>query len=122
MRKYDREIVDELNKECRGRTIHFVGLGAHDFQLSFGVKIQNTRKVVFSLRGNKHSWEEGPTDIPVWLLIGQVPERFELPTAFALRVCLESGDYVEFCTDQGNYESTTIDFGTRDGAQAMEIY
>jgi hypothetical protein len=82
MRKYDKEIVAKLNEECCGKPIQFVGVGAHDFQLSFGGHIQNTRKVVFSLHGDIRTWEEGPTDIPVWLLIGQVPTRFELPSAF----------------------------------------
>ena len=122
MRKYDREILDQLNNGFTGEPIQFVGLGAHDFQVSFGVRIQNETKVVFSLRGNSYSWEEGPTDIPAWLLIGQIPERFELPTDFVLRMCLASGDYVEFHTDEQLYESTTIDFGERDGVQVMEIY
>ena len=124
MRTFDDTILVPLNAICRKDPIHFVGLGAYDFQLSFGDinRIMTKEKAVFSLRGTVYSWEEGPADIPVWLLIGQTPERFELGSPLALRLCLDSGDYVEFHTTEEPFEAVIIDFGGQDGALVMEIY
>jgi len=124
MRIFDPEIVSYLNKECNGEPVHFVGLGAHDFQLSFGdvERILTTEKAVFSLNGKEYSWIECPTDLPVWLVIGQEPLHFELSTPYALRMCMKSGDFVEFHTAEHQYESTTIDFGIRDGKRLFEVF
>jgi hypothetical protein len=45
-----------------------------------------------------------------------------LENDFVLRVCLESGDYVDFYTDEEPYESAFIDFGLTDGVQDSDIY
>jgi hypothetical protein len=124
MRPFNTDLLDHLNVECNGDPIHFLGLGVHCFQLAFSsiAGIQTMTKAVFSLRGKIYSWEAGPSDIPVWLLVGQTPTHFELPTVLALRLNLASGDYVEFHTDERPYEAVIIDFGKRMNAAVMEIF
>jgi hypothetical protein len=124
MRKFDNDILPHLNQECKGEAIHFVGLGAYDFQLSFGglVRIQTMEKAAFSLNNRQFTWEEGPNEIPVWLLIGQTPESFELPTLLTLRMNLRSGDYVDFFTDESPYEAVIIEFTPQGDSRVMEIY
>ncbi|MEO1019657.1 MAG: hypothetical protein AAFY56_18490 [Pseudomonadota bacterium] len=121
---FDDDILDRLNKVCKNEPIHFIGLGAYDFQLSFeGIdRIQTMEKAVFSFGGDHYTWEEGPANIPVWLLIGQIPTKFELPTPLVLRMNLVSGDYVEFYTAEHKYEATVIDFGLQDDMRIIEIY
>lgn len=79
-------------------------------------------KAVFSLRGNTYTWEEGPTDIPVWLLVGQIPTSFEITSPFALRMNLASEDWVEFYCDDSPYEALIIDLGAEDGSIVLEIF
>lgn len=124
MRRFEPDILVHLNKECNRDPIHFVGLGAYDFQLAFaGIESVKTReKAVFSISGKTYSWEEGPADVPVWLLIGQTPLSFELGTPFALRMNLDSGDYVEFHTEESQCESTIIYFGKSGDAEVMEVF
>jgi hypothetical protein len=125
MRPFDAHILEILNRGCDDSPIETISLGIHDFAVcpSGGPSIMTRFKAVFYLKGRSHVWEEGPTDIPVWLLAGQVPVRFDLPTPFALRMHLASGDHVEFHTTERNIEATIFDFGTReDGAHVMEIY
>jgi hypothetical protein len=124
MRCFDPQILPHLNAECNGDPIYHIGLGDYNFQLSFaGVeRIQTNEKAVFSIRGKLYSWEDGPTDIPVWMLVGQMPTGFALESPYALRMNLASGDYVEFYTDDCPYEVVVIDFGIRDNARVMEVY
>lgn len=61
MRCFDPQILIHLTAECNGGPIHHIGLGDHDFQLSFaGVeRIQTMEKAVFSIRGKVYSGREG---------------------------------------------------------------
>lgn len=124
MRAFNEEIVRLLDGQCNGEPIHFVGLGSFDFQVAFsGVRrIQTTTKAGFFLQGKSYEWDNGPTDLPVWLIIGQVPQRFELPTTLTLRMCLASGDYVDFFTDESRYEAAVVEFGARDDGVVMEVF
>lgn len=124
MRLFNKEIVERLNQECNGDPIHFVGLGAWDFQISFAnaERISNTESVRFHLSGAKYIWEKGPSRAPVWLLINQVPTSFELASKSVLRMNLDSGDHVDFNTAEHAYESMVIDFGKRDGAIVTEVF
>ena len=124
MKKFDTGILDALNKECRGEPINFVGLGAHNFQLSFGglQQIQTEEKAAFLLNEKSYTWSEGPTEVPVWLLVGQTPISFRLPDPFTLRMCLKSGDFVEFYTAQHEYESTVINFGEKEGMRVVKVF
>lgn len=110
---FDPEILVRLNKECNVEPIYYVGLGRWDFQLAFaGVsRIRNTERVNFYIKEKLQTWKEGPSNIPVWLLIGQTPTIFELINLFVLRMNLASGDYVEFHTDESPYEAMLIEFG-----------
>jgi hypothetical protein len=124
MRCFDPQILIHLNAECSGDPIHHIGLGDYSFQLAFaGVeRIQAMEKAVFSIHGKIYTWEDGPSDIPVWVLVGQIPTGFALASSHALRMNLASGDYVEFYTDESPYEVVMIDFGIRGDARVMEIY
>ncbi len=117
MREFDSSVLEYLNKLCNGDCIEDIGLGIYNFSISFNrIRSINTMlKASFFIEGHNYSWEEGPSSIPVWLIIGQIPKHFELPSPFALRMCLLSGDYVEFYTDVSPYESTTIEIIGDDG-------
>ncbi|MCF4164185.1 hypothetical protein L2U69_00820 [Zavarzinia compransoris] len=122
MKTFDSDLAEMLNACCDGSPIERVILGMHDFQLAFaGIsRLQGTFKVVFRLRGHRYSWTGGPCDIPAWRLPGQVPIRFERVSAFVLRLCLASGDEVEFHTAENAYECVVIEF-LRNGREVMEI-
>lgn len=123
MRPLNPEIIGHLNPTCDGEPIHHIGLGAFDFQLSYSkFRIQTMERAVFSIDGRTYDWQDGPSSIPVWLLINQTPESFELATQFALRMKLKSDDWVEFYCDHSPYETLIIDFGMRDRAQVLEIF
>ena len=124
MRLYEKEIVNHLNSKCAGESIHFVGLGAHDFQIAFGniKRIQSFEMVEFNFSNTFYTWKEGPSSIPVWLLVNQVPTLFKLYSHKRLRMCLASNDYVDFITTEGPYESTLIDFGIRDNKHVLEVF
>lgn len=124
MRPLEPDILEHLKPTCDGEPIHFVGLGIYDFQVGYSSvrRIQTTAKVVCSLQGQTFAWEEGPSNMPVWLLVGQTPSSFELTSPYALRMNLASGDWVEFYCDDSPYEALIIDFGIKDGAIVMEIY
>lgn len=124
MRLFDQDFVDLLNTKCTGEEIHFIGLGQFDFQLSFGPLrgMRNTLKIEFSIEKQIYIWKEGPCDIPVWRLIGQVPTAFSLITPDQLRMNLQDGNYVTFFTNEDPYENHIAEFTPVDGAIPMEIF
>jgi hypothetical protein len=124
MKTFDANILETLNKECNGDCVHYIGLGAYDFQMSFGNldRIRTMEKAVFSMSGRRYSWMKSPSNIPFGLLIEQVPNHFELPNLLVLRMCFKSGDFVEFHTAESAYESVVIDLGVRDGVHVIEVF
>lgn len=124
MRPLEPGVLDHLMPTCGGDPIHFVGLGIYDFQVAYSTvrRLQTMTKAVFSLRGTTYVWEEGPSEIPVWLLVGQTPSGFELASAFSLRMSLASGDWVEFHCDDGPNEALIIEFASEDNAIVMAVY
>ncbi len=124
MRTFDQEIARRLNEECKGEPVTFVGLGGHDFQISFGdvVRLQTEEKAAFKLRGKTYEWDRGPSEVPVWLIIWQIPVRFELPSPLTLRMHLDSGDYVDFFTDEGPHESVVVEFLSKGPERVMEVF
>jgi len=124
MRRLDETILDTLAPTCTGDPIHFVGLGAYDFQIGYAdvQRLQTMEKAVFSIQGRTYEWEFGPCDVPAWLLVGQVPASFEITSPFALRLNLVSGDWLEFYCDDSPYETLIIDLGMKDGMLWLEIF
>ena len=124
MHAFDPDILKPMNSACHGDPVHFIGLGIYDFQLAFGdkLRIQTQSKTLFFIEGRLYEWEQGATKIPVWMLAGQTPDSFELPTPLTLRMNFTSGDYVEFSTDEGPYETTVINFSTGNDNVEMEVY
>ena len=124
MRAFDSNVVDLLNDECKLDEVHFIGLGLHDFQLSFGQirRLQSTHKAGFRIGGEFETWEGGPSEAPVWKLAGQQPSHFELVDPLILRLNFASGDYIEFHSEEGPYESVLIEFSPQGEATVLEIY
>ncbi|MDM7983149.1 MAG: hypothetical protein QUV02_01770 [Maricaulis sp.] len=124
MRPFEERILADLTRAFASEPIHFVGLGAFDFQLSCGgvKRLHAMNSVQFRLADQVYNWSDGPCDIPVWRLINQTVECVELPSPHKLRLGLKSGDYVEVTSTLDPYEDVLIDFGTHDGAQILDIY
>lgn len=114
MRLFDDSIVAALNSLTRDNEVTFVGLGKHDFQLGLDhLHIQAERRVEFMIGGVRTAWDEGPSDAQVWRMIGARPERFELEAPSRLRMILNNGDSIIFVTDEGPYETVTINISGR---------
>jgi hypothetical protein len=125
MRLFDDKIVDLLRPEIRAEPIYYVGLGAFDFQFGFGklVRVQNLLRVDFNLRGVEYTWENGPSAIPAWLLIDQVPSDVSLETPASLTMKLVSGDWVRFHTEECPYECQIFEWSAPNkDAIVVEIY
>lgn len=125
MRAFDEKIVELLRPELGGEPIDHVGLGAFDFQFSFGrlLRVQNMQRVDFSLQTETYTWEEGPCGIPAWLLIGQVPNDVVLESPTALRIGFGSGDWIRLHTEDGPYESQIFEWtAPNKDAIVVEIY
>ncbi len=124
MRAFDSNIVGLLNDGCKSDEVHFIGLGLHDFQLSFGriQRLQSTHRAAFCIAGELETWEGGPSEAPVWKLAGQRPSHFELVDPLILRLNFASGDYIEFHSEEGPYESVLIEFSSQGEAIVLEIY
>ena len=124
MRLYDQKIVDLLNDRCMGEIIHRVALGLYIFDLGFGgvETFSNEEKVLFQINESRFMWNKSPIDAPVWLLISQVIDKFELRDPTILRMRLRSGDIVDFYTVEGMYESQVIQFPNEGDAFVMEIF
>jgi hypothetical protein len=112
MHVYDDKIVAALQAEMGKEPIYHIGLGAFDFQFAFGnlVRVQNMLRVDFCLNDVEYTWKNGPTSIPVWLLIGQVPSAATLESATALKIRFIGGDWLRLHTDEGPYESQIFEW------------
>ena len=123
MRLYNVELLELLQPEFGKEPIHYVGLGAHDFQFAFGnLNVRNMLRVDFYLQGMEYTWESGPCAIPVWLLIDQVPSELTLKSSTALRVIFVTGDWLTLHTEEGPYESQIFEWpATEEGAGVMEV-
>lgn len=125
MRFFDDNIVQLLRPELGGEAVHFVGLGAFDFQFAFGslLRVQNMQRVDFHLHGAEYTWEQGPCAIPAWLLIHQIPTDVVLESPTALRMNFRSGDWIRLHTEDGQYESQIFEWtAPNKDAIVVEIY
>lgn len=112
-----------MNPYCKGEEIHYVGLGRWDFQLAFGdLRIRNEHKVSFVLDGSNYTWEEGPNSIPVWTLIGCIPESFSLDSPEVLTMHLRGGNSVFFYTEESPYECCIVEFPRKNNCDVMEVF
>jgi hypothetical protein len=108
------EVIETLNKYDLGEPIHFVGLGAHDFQFAYGESVVRSEyKASFKIAGRDYEWIEGPIDAPVWKLVGQKVMAVTAESDVALRFTLEQGDEIEVRTDEGPYEAIIIEAANR---------
>lgn len=124
VRPFTEAILEPLNAQCGDDPVHHIGLGRHDFSLSFGSirYISGTSKVTFIFGGQEAIWEEGPIMAPVWTLVGQIPTEFSLPDLFTLKMSFESGDSVSFHSNESPYEAVNIDFGQDGDRTVMEVF
>jgi hypothetical protein len=125
MHLYHDKTLAFLKPEVGRSRIHYVGLGAYDFQFAFGnlVRVQNMLRVDFSIRGFEYTWEQGPCAIPAWLLIDQLPIDAVLESPSALRIAFQSGDWLRLHTEEGPYENQIFEWaGSDQVTKVMDIY
>lgn len=124
MKLFTDDIVQSLNSVCDGTPIYFVGLGAFDFQFAFAKlsRFQAQERVSFHINKKTYDWTEGPSDVPVWKLVNQIPMEFLLVSSETLRMKLSSGDYVDFFTTQSQFECVIINFGEKNDKFELEIF
>jgi hypothetical protein len=114
VRPFSREIVETLNNYDLGEPIHFVGLGAHDFQFAYGeFVVRSENEITLKIAGYDYEWLEEPLDAPVWKLNGQKVVSVAASSEMALKFALETGDGIEVRTDEGPYEAVIIEAAKR---------
>ena len=122
MTPFTDEIVERLNSLCGKDRLRWVHLGEANFDFSFE-GIENFgcfTTVKFFIGGSSFVWDDGPIDAPIWLLVGQTPEKFELLDELTLRLSLTSGDHLDISTDRSPYEAVVVHF--EQPANSMEIF
>ena len=125
MRPFTSDIAELLNNRVEADEISGVGLGKYNLSVAFDGKLPTIgaeSKVAFRISGSEFEWSGEPIAAPVWRLLGQQVDKFELKSDLVLRLHLKSGDYVDFHTDEAPYEAVVMDFGSQDGALVMEIF
>jgi hypothetical protein len=120
VRPISATIVKQLNKKGLGEPIHFVGLGANDFQFAFSeFRVSSTYRAEFKIDGKSFDWTEGPIDAPVWKLVGQQVVNVTNNADKALRFALSHGDEIEIWTDDSSYEALLIEAAN---LQILEVF
>ncbi|MEP6982911.1 MAG: hypothetical protein ABI853_04620 [Sphingomicrobium sp.] len=110
MRPISAEIVNKLNSTGLGEPIHYVGLGAHDFQFAFGdFNVRSENKVIFTIAAARYEWTEGPIEAPVWTLVGLKVVGVESTSGETLKFTLSSGNEIEAWTDDSQYEAVIVE-------------
>jgi hypothetical protein len=125
VRAFTPDIADLLNDRRADDEISSFGLGKYNLSVAFDGNLPTIgaeSKVTFCISGSEFERSGEPVGAPVWKLVGQRVERFELQSNFILRLRLTSGDHVDFHTHEESYEAVVIDFGSRDGALVMEVF
>ena len=110
MRPISAEIAGKLNSKCLGQPVHYVGLGANDFQFAYGeFNVRSGNKVIFKIDGLSYDWIDTPIEAPVWKLVGQSVIMVEACSNEALRFTLSKGDEIETWTDDSPYEAIVVE-------------
>ena len=110
VRPISADIVNKLRSKALGEPIHYVGLGAHDFQFAYGeFNVRSENRVTFKIGGVDYDWTEAPIEAPVWKLIEQKVVGVEERSTEALKFVLSSGDEVEVWTDDSPYEAVIVE-------------
>lgn len=124
MHPIDPKIIERLNLTCGDEPIRFIGLGAHDFQIGYASvrRLQSLFRIAFFIKGINYTWNDSPLDLPIWLLIGQVPSSFELTSSHSIKMKLESGDWLEFFTEDSAYEDLIIEFCTENNKLELSVF
>ena len=113
VRPLSAEIVTTLNSKGLGEPIHYVSLGAHDFQFAYGdFNVRSENRVTFKIDGATYEWTEKPIEAPVWKLVEQKVIGVEAPSDKALKFVLSTGDEIEAWTDVGPYEAIIVEAAT----------
>ncbi len=100
-----------------------VSLAAYGFSLQIGgVSLTCNERVFASIEGVLHEWSETSSAAPWGLLLRQKIADISLTRPDLLRITLQSTDYIEIETVEGQYESVIIDLPRRGDTIIMEIY
>ncbi len=99
-------------------------MGRHDFQFAFeGVsRVASYFKASFFIGGKSYDWTEEPPSAPVWLLVGQTPQKVVLLDELKLRMSFSSGDHIDIFSDHEPYEAVLIEFETDQDKVELEVF
>ncbi|WP_346898437.1 hypothetical protein [uncultured Roseibium sp.] len=125
MKAFDNEIAGTLTNLGAGDIVETMQIGLWDLQVAVPMigSISTAVKSTISISGKKYEWsDDTPNSAPYGLLVGQEIASFELTDPYVLRMNLKSGDYVEFYSDESQYEAVVIHMGMKDGCHLMEIF
>lgn len=125
MKAFDNEIAGTLTNLGAGDIVETIMINLWNLQVvvpAIGT-ISATVKSTISIAGKKYEWsDDAPNSAPYGMLVGQEIASFELTDPYVLRMNLKSGDYVEFYSDESQYETVVIHMGMKDGCIVMEIF
>jgi hypothetical protein len=110
VRPISADFLSKLRANCLGEPIHYIGLGAHDFQFAYGeFNVRSENRVTFKIGGVGYDWTESPIGAPVWNLIEQKVVGVEARSTEALKFVLSTGDEIETWTDDSSYEAVIVE-------------
>lgn len=120
MKSFSQDIEERLNEISRDEPISYLGLGRHNLQIALGeIRFSCEAKVRFVIENEEYEWTGEPIAAPVWALVGQKPDKFELMDELSLRISLSSGDRIEIVSDHSDYEAVVIEWKT--GRENAEV-
>ena len=122
---FNENIVQILKKYLfnDNEFIESILLSSYGFGIQFcGVNIHCNERVFARINGSVYEWGDAPSSAPWGILGRQKAVDVLLPNPSRLRITLESGDYIEIETVEGQYESVVINLPSSSDSLIMEIY
>ena len=122
---FDQSIVDILNKYFSENEefVESILLANYGFNIKFArFDIQSYERVLASIDGEIYEWNEAPNSGPWGALGRQIAKKAVLKNPTLLSIIFESGDSLDFKTQENQYESVIFTFPPQGETIVMEIF